>query len=75
MDESLTRLSSLLQVKLEVIRQAETLEQVKEILEDGVSEASSSPADASWVIESHTGTKENRPRENGNKSDQQGPTK
>ncbi|TKS91781.1 Rab GTPase-binding effector protein 2 MP13 protein [Collichthys lucidus] len=41
------QLSQSLQVKLEVIRQAETLEQVKEILEDGVSEASSSPADAS----------------------------
>ncbi|KAG8007098.1 Rab GTPase-binding effector protein 2, partial [Nibea albiflora] len=41
------QLSQSLQVKLEVIRQAETLEQVKEILEDRVSEASSSPADAS----------------------------
>lgn len=35
------------QVKLELIRQAETLEQVKEILEEGVSEAASPPADAS----------------------------
>lgn len=38
---------SVLQVKLELIRQAESLEQVKEILEEGVSEGSSSPADAS----------------------------
>ncbi|XP_070779561.1 rab GTPase-binding effector protein 2 [Enoplosus armatus] len=41
------QLSQSLQVKLEVIRQAETLEQVKEILEEGVSEAGSPPADAS----------------------------
>uniref|UniRef100_A0A8C9XAX0 Rab GTPase-binding effector protein 2 n=1 Tax=Sander lucioperca TaxID=283035 RepID=A0A8C9XAX0_SANLU len=41
------QLSQSLQVKLEVIRQAESLEQVREILEEGVSEASSSPADAS----------------------------
>ncbi|XP_034449953.1 rab GTPase-binding effector protein 2 [Hippoglossus hippoglossus] len=41
------QLSQSLQVKLEVIRQAESLEQVKEILEEGVSEAGSSPADAS----------------------------
>ncbi|TDH02765.1 hypothetical protein EPR50_G00155810 [Perca flavescens] len=41
------QLSQSLQVKLEVIRQAESLEQVREILEEGVSEASASPADAS----------------------------
>ncbi|KAM9345825.1 rab GTPase-binding effector protein 2 [Symphorus nematophorus] len=41
------QLSQSLQVKLELIRQAESLEQVKEILEEGVSEAGSSPADAS----------------------------
>ncbi|XP_054463707.1 rab GTPase-binding effector protein 2 isoform X2 [Anoplopoma fimbria] len=41
------QLSQSLQVKLEVIRQAESLEQVREILEEGVSEASSLPADAS----------------------------
>ncbi|XP_070836448.1 rab GTPase-binding effector protein 2 [Chaetodon trifascialis] len=41
------QLSQSLQVKLELIRQAESLEQVKEILEEGVSEASSPPADAS----------------------------
>ncbi|XP_032394601.1 rab GTPase-binding effector protein 2 isoform X2 [Etheostoma spectabile] len=41
------QLSQSLQVKLEVIRQAESLEQVREILEEGVSEATSSPADAS----------------------------
>lgn len=41
------QLSQSLQVKLELIRQAESLEQVKEILEDAVSEAGSSPADAS----------------------------
>ncbi|KAK5856496.1 hypothetical protein PBY51_008085 [Eleginops maclovinus] len=41
------QLSQSLQMKLEVIRQAETLEQVREILEDGVREAASSPADAS----------------------------
>ncbi|XP_068434965.1 rab GTPase-binding effector protein 2 [Clinocottus analis] len=41
------QLSQSLQVKLEVIRQAESLEQVREILEEGVSEASSMPADAS----------------------------
>lgn len=50
-----------LQVKLELIRQAESLEQVKEILEEGVSEIGSSPANTSWV---HTATKEHRPREN-----------
>lgn len=42
-----------IQVKLELIRQAESLEQVKEILEEGVSEAGSPPADASWAITSH----------------------
>lgn len=41
------QLSQSLQVKLELIRQAESLEQVKEILEEGASEAGSSPADAS----------------------------
>ncbi|XP_071330186.1 rab GTPase-binding effector protein 2 [Trachinotus anak] len=41
------QLSQSLQVKLELIRQAENLEQVREILEEGVSEAGSSPADAS----------------------------
>ncbi|KAK2833693.1 hypothetical protein Q5P01_017582 [Channa striata] len=41
------QLSQSLQVKLEQIRQAESLEQVREILEDGDSEAGSSPADAS----------------------------
>ncbi|XP_040917898.1 rab GTPase-binding effector protein 2 [Toxotes jaculatrix] len=41
------QLSQSLQVKLELVRQAESLEQVKEILEEGVSEAGSSPADAS----------------------------
>ncbi|XP_026218608.1 rab GTPase-binding effector protein 2 [Anabas testudineus] len=41
------QLSQSLQVKLELIRQAESLEQVREILEEGVSEGSSSPADAS----------------------------
>ncbi|KAM8845753.1 rab GTPase-binding effector protein 2 isoform 2-T2 [Spinachia spinachia] len=41
------QLSQSLQVKLEVIRQAESLEQVREILEEGVSEACSLPADAS----------------------------
>ncbi|XP_070704748.1 rab GTPase-binding effector protein 2 [Pempheris klunzingeri] len=41
------QLSQSLQVKLELIRQADSLEQVREILEEGVSEAGSSPADAS----------------------------
>ncbi|KAM9843102.1 LOW QUALITY PROTEIN: rab GTPase-binding effector protein 2 [Aulostomus maculatus] len=41
------QLSQSLQVKLELVRQAETLEQVREILEDGVSEPGSPPADAS----------------------------
>ncbi|KAL6102707.1 uncharacterized protein ACO6RY_02263 [Pungitius sinensis] len=41
------QLSQSLQVKLELIRQAESLEQVREILEEGVSEACSLPADAS----------------------------
>ncbi|XP_029364285.1 rab GTPase-binding effector protein 2 [Echeneis naucrates] len=41
------QLSQSLQVKLELIRQAESLEQVREILEEGVAEAGSSPADAS----------------------------
>lgn len=41
------QLSQSLQVKLEVIRQAESLEQVKKILEDEVSEAASLPADIS----------------------------
>ncbi|XP_069381200.1 rab GTPase-binding effector protein 2 [Paralichthys olivaceus] len=41
------QLSQSLQVKLELVRQAESLEQVREILEEGVSEAGSSPADAS----------------------------
>ncbi|XP_056262481.1 rab GTPase-binding effector protein 2 isoform X3 [Pseudoliparis swirei] len=41
------QLSQSLQMKLEVIRQAESIEQVREILEDGVSEAGSLPADAS----------------------------
>uniref|UniRef100_UPI0037E7FEEA rab GTPase-binding effector protein 2 n=1 Tax=Semicossyphus pulcher TaxID=241346 RepID=UPI0037E7FEEA len=41
------QLSQSLQVKLERVRQAETLDQVREILEEGVSEAGSSPADAS----------------------------
>lgn len=41
------QLSQSLQVKLELVRQAESLEQVREILEDGVSEAGSQPADPS----------------------------
>lgn len=41
------QLSQSLQVKLELIRQAESIEQVKEILGEGASEATSSPADAS----------------------------
>lgn len=41
------QLSQSLQVKLELVRQAETMEQVREIVEDGVSEAASSPAEAS----------------------------
>lgn len=41
------QLSQSLQVKLEVIRQAETLEQVKKILEDKISEGVSLPADVS----------------------------
>nr|XP_020508883.1 LOW QUALITY PROTEIN: rab GTPase-binding effector protein 2 [Labrus bergylta] len=41
------QLSQSLQVKLELVRQAESLDQVREILEEGVSEAASSPADAS----------------------------
>lgn len=40
-------LSQSLQVKLELIRQAETLEQVKELLGERVGEADSQPADAS----------------------------
>uniref|UniRef100_A0A3B5MWS2 Rab GTPase-binding effector protein 2 n=1 Tax=Xiphophorus couchianus TaxID=32473 RepID=A0A3B5MWS2_9TELE len=40
-------LSQSLQVKLELIRQAESLEQVKEILGESVREAESQPADAS----------------------------
>ncbi|KAG7505094.1 rab GTPase-binding effector protein 2 [Solea senegalensis] len=39
------QLSQSLQVKLELIRQAETLDQVKEILEEGITDAGSSPAD------------------------------
>ncbi|XP_034568027.1 rab GTPase-binding effector protein 2 [Notolabrus celidotus] len=41
------QLSQSLQVKLELVRQAESLDQVREILEEGDSEAGSSPADAS----------------------------
>ncbi|XP_039980115.1 rab GTPase-binding effector protein 2 [Xiphias gladius] len=41
------QLSQSLQVKLELVRQAESLDQVREILEEGVIEAASSPADAS----------------------------
>ncbi|XP_041672598.1 rab GTPase-binding effector protein 2 [Cheilinus undulatus] len=41
------QLSQSLQVKLELVRQAESLDQVREILEEGVSEAGSTPADAS----------------------------
>lgn len=41
------QLSQSLQVKLELIRQAENLEQVKEILEEGISEDGSLPADVS----------------------------
>ncbi|CAJ1076902.1 rab GTPase-binding effector protein 2 [Xyrichtys novacula] len=41
------QLSQSLQVKLELVRQAENLDQVREILEDRDSEAGSSPADAS----------------------------
>lgn len=41
------QLSQSLQVKLELVRQAESLEQVREILEEGVSEAGAPPADAS----------------------------
>ncbi|XP_061158859.1 rab GTPase-binding effector protein 2 isoform X1 [Syngnathus typhle] len=41
------QLSQSLQVKLELIRQAESLDQVREILEEGMSDADSSPADAS----------------------------
>ncbi|XP_021164174.2 rab GTPase-binding effector protein 2 [Fundulus heteroclitus] len=40
-------LSQSLQVKLELIRQAETLDQVKEVLGESVGEAGSQPADAS----------------------------
>ncbi|XP_019723835.1 rab GTPase-binding effector protein 2 isoform X4 [Hippocampus comes] len=40
-------LSQSLQVKLELIRQAESFEQVREILEEGISKDDSSPADAS----------------------------
>lgn len=39
------------QVKLELIRQAESFEQVKEILEEHVGEAGSSSADPSWASE------------------------
>ncbi|XP_077394846.1 rab GTPase-binding effector protein 2 isoform X2 [Festucalex cinctus] len=39
------QLSQSLQVKLELIRQAESFEQVREILEEGISEDDSSPAD------------------------------
>ncbi|XP_054616038.1 rab GTPase-binding effector protein 2 [Dunckerocampus dactyliophorus] len=41
------QLSQSLQVKLELIRQAESLEQVRKILEEGISEDDSPPADAS----------------------------
>ncbi|XP_072224735.1 rab GTPase-binding effector protein 2 isoform X1 [Leuresthes tenuis] len=41
------QLSQSLQVKLELIRQAESLEQVKEIMEDGALEAASHPSDSS----------------------------
>ncbi|XP_047213675.1 rab GTPase-binding effector protein 2-like [Girardinichthys multiradiatus] len=41
------KLSQSLQVKLELIRQAETLEQVREILGESVGEAGSQPADVS----------------------------
>lgn len=41
------QLSQSLQVKLELIRQAETLEQVRKILEEGVSQDGSPPVDAS----------------------------
>lgn len=64
MQYSTPRSLSSLQVKLELVRQAESLEQVREILEEGVSEAGAPPADASWVSESHVGTKEHRPRWN-----------
>uniref|UniRef100_A0A3B5A274 Rab GTPase-binding effector protein 2 n=1 Tax=Stegastes partitus TaxID=144197 RepID=A0A3B5A274_9TELE len=41
------QLSQSLQVKLELVRQAETLEQVRKILEGGISQDGSSPVDAS----------------------------
>ncbi|XP_061703212.1 rab GTPase-binding effector protein 2 isoform X2 [Syngnathoides biaculeatus] len=41
------QLSQSLQVKLELIRQAESLEQVREILGEGISDADPSPAEAS----------------------------
>ncbi|KAJ4932172.1 hypothetical protein JOQ06_010598 [Pogonophryne albipinna] len=41
------QLSQSLQMRLEVIRQAETLEQVREVLEEGRREAASSPVDSS----------------------------
>lgn len=41
------QLSQSLQVKLELIRQAESLEQVREILEEGVGDDGSLPADTS----------------------------
>lgn len=44
-----TLLSHSPKVKLELIRQAESFEQVREILEEGISKDDSSPADASWV--------------------------
>lgn len=42
-----------LQVKLELIRQAESFEQVKEILEEQVGEAGSPSADSSWASQVH----------------------
>lgn len=45
------RVASLLfQVKMELVRQAVSLDQVQEILEGGASEADSQPADASWIL-------------------------
>lgn len=43
-------MSLLFQVKMELVRQADSLEQVQAILEGAASEAESQPAEASWVL-------------------------
>lgn len=59
------------QVKLELIRQAETLEQVKEILGESVGEAGAQPAEVSWTLEKDV--KKTKDQHQTYRLDQEGP--